>query len=116
MALFKYFQPMKSSRVNVCEQASSIVSTCAASGILGVSESEVTKVAEELNNMVAQSSNSVGKNSHVQYAEKDKIRISHYAILHGNRQTVSHFAKEFPRLDESCVRRRASKYKYQLVH
>ena len=27
-----------------------------------------------------------------------------------------HFVKEFPKLDESCVRRWASKYKSQLIH
>ena len=69
MALFKYFQPTKSSRVNICEQTSSLVSNCAASGILGISESEATKVEGELNNMAAPSNKSVGKNSCVQYAE-----------------------------------------------
>ena len=31
--------------------------------------------------------------------KKKKIRISRYAILHGNRQA----AEEFPKLNESCV-------------
>ena len=80
-----------------------------------MSEKEATKVAEELKNIATQGSQDVGRKTRVQYEEKDKIRISRYAILHGNRQAVTHFAAEFPKLNESCVRRWASKYKSQLT-
>ena len=48
MSLFRYFEPINVGNLNVCKQASSIVSTHASSGALGVSEKEATKVAEEL--------------------------------------------------------------------
>ena len=71
-----------------------------------MSGEEATKVAEELILLLR---------AVKMLVEKDKIRISRYAILHGNRQAVTHFAEEFPKLNESCVRRWSSKYKSQLT-
>ena len=110
MSLFKYFKPRGNTSTNVCEEASSIVSTHAASGVLGISEKEAKKVVEELSSIASQNLGKQNKQTRVQYEEKDKIRICRYAIFHGNRQAATHFAKEFPKLDESCVRHWASKY------
>ena len=81
---------------------------------MGVSEKEATKVAEKLNGISIQSSE-VGKTSRTQYAEKDKMRISDYASFHGYRQSVRHFASDFPHLNESSIQHRISTYKFQLV-
>ena len=43
------------------------------------------------------------------------MRISRYASLHGYRQSVRHFANEFPQLNESSNRRWTSTYKSQMV-
>ena len=90
MSLFKYFK--RNSTTNSCEQASLVVATHAAFGVLGVSEKEATKVAEELKIIATQGSQDVGRKTRVQSS-----------ILHGNRQAVTHFAEEFPKLNESCV-------------
>ena len=55
------------------------------------------------------------KTSRTQYAEKDKMRISRYASLHGYRQSVRHFANEFPQLNESSDRRWTPTYKSHMV-
>ena len=43
------------------------------------------------------------------------MRISRYASLHGYRQSVRHFANEFPQLNESSNRRWTSTYKSPMV-
>ena len=85
MSLFRHFEPIKEGTLNVCKQASSIVSKHASSGALCVSEKEATKVAEELRCTSTQSSE-VGKTSRTQHPEKNKMRIARYASLHGYRQ------------------------------
>ena len=57
----------------------------------------------------------MGKTSRIQYAEKDKMGISGYASFHGYRQSVRHFANDFPHLNESSIQHRTSTYKSQLV-
>ena len=114
MPLFRYFEPIKDGTSKVCKQASSIVSKDASSGALGVSDKEATKVAEELKSISAQSSE-VDKTSRTHYAKKDKMRISRYASLHRYRQSVRHFASEFPQLNESSIRWWTSTYKSRLV-
>ena len=84
------------------------------SGAFSISEKETTKVAEELKSISTQSSEA-GKTSTTQYAEKDKMRISRYASLHGYRQSVRHFANEFPQLNKSSIRRWTSTYKSRLI-
>ena len=81
---------------------------------MGVSEKETTKLGEELKSICTQSSE-VDKTSKTQYAEKDRMRICRYASLHGYRQSVRHFANEFPRFNESIIRRWTSTCKSQLV-
>ena len=81
---------------------------------MGVSEKEATKLGEELKSISTQSSE-VDKTSKTQYVEKDRMRICRYASLHGYRQSVRHFANEFPRLNESSIRRWTSTCKSQLV-
>ena len=98
MSFFRYFEPIKDGASNVCKQASSIVSKHASSGPLGVSWKEATKVVEELKSISTQSSE-VGKTSTIQYAEKDKMRISRDANLQGYRNSVRHFANEFSTLE-----------------
>ena len=114
MSLFRYFEPVKDGTSNVCKQASSIGSKHTSYGALGVSEKKATKVAEELKSKSTQSSE-VGKTSRTQYAEKGKTRISRYAGFHGYRQSVRHFANEFPQRNESSIRCWTSTYKSQLV-
>ena len=81
---------------------------------MGVSEKEATKLAEKLKGISTQS-REVGKTSRTQYAEKDKMRISGYASFHGYRQSVRHFANNFPPLNESSIQHLTSTYKSQLV-
>ena len=57
----------------------------------------------------------MGKTSRIQYAEKDKMRISRDASLQGYRHSVRHFANEFPQFNESSIRRWTSTYKSQQV-
>ena len=106
MSLFQYFEWINNG--NFCQQTNSVVSKHASSASLGISEKEATKVVEELNNIDTQAGKILCKQTRVQYAEKDKIRISRYTIFHANRRAATHFAEEFRKLDESCVRRRAA--------
>ena len=51
----------------------------------------------------------------VQYAEKDKIRISRYDCFQGNRGAATNFVEEYQKLDESCFQRWAAKYNSPLI-
>ena len=56
----------------------------------------------------------MGKTSRTQYVEKGKMRISRYSSLYRYRESVRHFANEFPQLNESSIQRWTSRYKSQL--
>ena len=115
--VFRYFEPVKDITPNVCKRTISAVLKHASAGVLVISETKTKKVAEDNLKSISTkySKNLVGKKSRAQYTEKDKIRIFPDHSLHGNRQAVRHFAKEFLQLNENSIEHWTLMYKAQLV-